>query len=66
MEELPGTLDLAFAKIRTQLNSGVAAVRRPASLLVAIEGNNFFFATGQDRALTGWERHRDTQEVRHE
>ena len=38
MDELPSTLDLAFAKIRLQLNSTVQAVRRPASLLLAVEG----------------------------
>lgn len=31
------TLELAFTKIRTQTSSGVAAVRRPATLLTAID-----------------------------
>ena len=30
-------MELAFTKIRTQTNSGVAAVRRPATLLTAID-----------------------------
>lgn len=34
---LPDTLNAAFSKIRLQTNSGVAAVRRPASLLTAID-----------------------------
>jgi ribosomal RNA-processing protein 12 len=36
-ESSPSTLELAFTKIRTQTTSGVAAVRRPATLLTAID-----------------------------
>lgn len=48
MEE-PTTLQLAFTKIRTQTTSGVAAVRRPAVLLTAID-STLATADGSDIA----------------
>ena len=46
------TLDAAFAKIRTQVNSGVAAVRRPATLLTAIDSTLKHESTDKDTTAT--------------